>query len=53
MAQALGFARFENINEGRNRGPVYTRTGQFSHHLGTSFDILRSNGYLRWLKTQP
>jgi hypothetical protein len=37
MASDLGFARFENINEGRNRGPVYTRTGQFSHLLGQPF----------------
>ena len=43
MALALGFVRFENINEGRNRGPVYTRTGQFSHLLGEPFTSQQSN----------
>jgi len=37
MSRDLGFARFENIGEGRNRGPVYTRTGEFSHWLGHPF----------------
>lgn len=34
MAKKLGFAAFENIDEGRNQGPVYSRTGEFSHWIG-------------------
>ena len=34
LAKQLGFAAFENIDEGRNQGPVYSRTGEFSHWIG-------------------
>jgi len=37
LAMDLGFAKFENIYDGRDRTPVYTRTGQFSHHIGPPF----------------
>jgi len=37
MAQDMGFARFDNIHDGRDRTPVYTRSGEYSHHIGQPY----------------
>lgn len=34
MAKELGFAKFENIYDGRDKGPVFDRDGTFSHQIG-------------------
>lgn len=34
MAKDLGFWKFENIYDGRDTGPVFTRNGDYSHFLG-------------------
>lgn len=34
LAQQMGFSRFENIYDGRDRGPVFDRDGEFSHYIG-------------------
>lgn len=35
LARDLGFAEFENIYDGRDSGPVFTRSGEYSHRIGT------------------
>ncbi len=34
LAKTMGFKKFENIWDGRDRGPVFDRVGQFSHYIG-------------------
>jgi MoaA/NifB/PqqE/SkfB family radical SAM enzyme len=34
LAAKLGFEHFENIYDGRDRGPVFDRNGKFSHWIG-------------------
>jgi len=39
LAKEMGFVSFENIYDGRDAGPVYTRAGEFSHWLGPAGDV--------------
>lgn len=34
LSRQLGFREFENIYDGRDRGPVFDRNGKFSHWIG-------------------
>jgi sulfatase maturation enzyme AslB (radical SAM superfamily) len=34
LAKTMGFAAFENIYDGRNSGPVFSRSGEYSHRIG-------------------
>lgn len=36
MSKKLGFDEFWLIDEGRNTGPVFDRSGKLSHHIGNS-----------------
>ena len=35
LATDMGFVNFENIYDGRDSGPVFSRTGEYSHTIGT------------------
>ena len=55
LAKELGFKYFNNIGDGRNNGPVYTRTGDFSHWLGDPWNDTRApsiqemiQGHISW-----
>jgi hypothetical protein len=45
LAQSMGFSAFENIYDGRDSGPVFTRTGEYSHSIGTD-----SSGHVPHIK---
>lgn len=34
LSERMGFVRFENIYDGRDNTPVFTRDGKFSHQIG-------------------
>ena len=38
LSRVMGFAKFENIYDGRDRTAVFKRDGEFSHHIGKSFE---------------
>jgi len=38
LAKEMGFVQFENIYDGRDRGPVFDRDGSFSHYIGSTTD---------------
>lgn len=51
LSAEMGFVEFENIYDGRDSGPVYTRTGEFSHWLGPTGDAPPLDAMLQSHKT--
>ena len=45
LAQSMGFVKFENIYDGRDSGLVFTRSGEYSHQIGTD-----SSGHIPHIK---
>jgi len=56
LAKEYGFSKFENIYDGRNTGPVYTRSGEFSHWLGPAQTPLpikdMLHGHVTWFDSK-
>jgi MoaA/NifB/PqqE/SkfB family radical SAM enzyme len=58
LATDMGFAEFENIYDGRDSGPVFTRAGEYSHRIGIDLsghvphikDLLQS--HITWFNPQ-
>ena len=55
LAAKMGFWSFENIWDGRDTGPVFSRTGEYSHHLGKNehpdkVPLIKSllEGHVQW-----
>lgn len=56
LATSMGFAGFDVLGNGRDRGPVFDRSGQFSHWLGEPEDSAdlqsRLGSHVTWI-TRP
>jgi sulfatase maturation enzyme AslB (radical SAM superfamily) len=57
LSRVMGFTRFENIYDGRDRGPVFKRDQTFSHHIGEPFDPAPSvqpmlQNHITWYDSQ-
>ena len=53
LSRQLGFREFENIYDGRDRGPVFDRNGKFSHWIGPADESVPDiqpliQGHITW-----